>query len=170
MKKSIVLLFLVLFCSIASSAQQHIKFMGIPVTGTVTTFGQKLTGKGFKYQTKLDDGTRIYKGKFSGEPCEVMLFSGVNSIVYMVTVIIRRDDTSSVKRIFDTFEARMDDKYVCSDVDGQGIDREITYDAPGGFIILHVTKYSYGDGYSLDISYCDLTNSIKTKEAELDDL
>ena len=65
MKKIISVLFALCLC-MAVSAQQHLKFMGIPLDGTVDNFALKLKAKGVTYdasESKLADaGTRIFYG------------------------------------------------------------------------------------------------------------
>ena len=55
---------------------EHLKFMGIPLTGTITQFQQKLTAKGVTHDKKASAtapiGTRIFSGKFAGAKAEII--------------------------------------------------------------------------------------------------
>ena len=66
--------------AIASSAQSnvHIKFMGIPVTGTIAQFQAKLVAKGCTYNkvasASISNGTRAFNGTFVGNiNCKIIL-------------------------------------------------------------------------------------------------
>ena len=48
MKKIISVFFAICLC-MAASAQQHLKFMGIPLDGTIDNFALKLKAKGVTY-------------------------------------------------------------------------------------------------------------------------
>ena len=64
--KKIISVFLACFLCMAASAQQHMKFMGIPLDGTIDNVALKLKAKGVTYdasESKLADaGTRIFYG------------------------------------------------------------------------------------------------------------
>lgn len=71
MKKLLFTLCCMIF-AIASFAQSnvHIKFMGIPVTGTIAQFQAKLVAKGCTYNkvasASISNGTRAFNGTFVG--------------------------------------------------------------------------------------------------------
>lgn len=68
MKKIILSIVLVCFCIVAHAA--HLKFMGIPITGTITAFQSKLQTKGCKISKDnilLPSGIRKFKGVLRGK-------------------------------------------------------------------------------------------------------
>lgn len=75
----------------SAAASQHIKFMGMPVDGTLASFSKEMAKKGFDYQGRnVFDGTHsdAYRGRFAGyEGCTVRLMSApeINK-VYSVVV------------------------------------------------------------------------------------
>jgi len=57
--------------AVSAQSQSHLKFQGIPITGTFAQFEAKLKAKGWVYDYQaskdLDADTRVYKGTFAGE-------------------------------------------------------------------------------------------------------
>ena len=47
--KKLILLFLSVIVCVTMQGQTHMKFMGIPLDGTVESFSQKLKAKGINY-------------------------------------------------------------------------------------------------------------------------
>lgn len=82
MKKYLLLILCTLFISVSLSAQSksnpHLKFMGIPINGSITNFQNKLIAKGFKYDKAgsmaLETPTRIFKGQFAGETAQLFVY------------------------------------------------------------------------------------------------
>lgn len=97
MKKSFVALF-VLTLSLSAFAQnesEHLKFMGIPIDGTMKSFINKLLEKELQYVTTLDDGSVVLTGRFSGNnDCLFYVYPVQNQDkVCQVGVIIRTLDS-----------------------------------------------------------------------------
>lgn len=75
------LLLTIIFCFVAvlSYGQtKHLNIMGIPITGSINTFQQKLLAKNYRLDTKenksLPIGQRAFKGKFSGHECSLIAY------------------------------------------------------------------------------------------------
>ena len=92
MKKILVLL-MTLIISLTSFAQiEHIKFMGIPIDGSLKSFCSKLKKKGFvrdPYDTR-DKDKRIFIGNFAGSKSKIFIYSDkktktVHSVVVTIT-------------------------------------------------------------------------------------
>lgn len=102
MKKIISILFLFLFVCCNMIAQQ-IKFMGVPLTGTISNFHSKMTAKGLTihpHNKIAGVGQRLYKGKFAGNDAEIMVaYDATSKIVYGACAVLEAhkdmDDTSS---------------------------------------------------------------------------
>lgn len=93
--KRILSIFFCLFLTIAAFAQydngMHLKFMGIPIDGTITEFQKKLKSKGVTYDAEasaeMDIGMRAFWGNFSGQQSQIIVYYGKrNKIVYAVKV------------------------------------------------------------------------------------
>lgn len=81
--------------AIASFAQSnvHIKFMGIPITGTIAQFQAKLVAKGCTYNkvasASISNGTRAFKGTFVGNKVDIYVYYDTNTkIVYRTKAVV----------------------------------------------------------------------------------
>lgn len=94
MKRNIILTLFISLVSLCATAQEHIKFMGIPMGGTITAFQNKLQAKGLKVSVesaRMPAGQRGYKGTFSGEQAEILIwFNPRTKIVYRGKAMINR--------------------------------------------------------------------------------
>ena len=71
----------VFFLVVATAYAQkepHLKFMGIPLDGTINQFQSKLTAKGIRVDVALNKnigvGARAFKGTFSGKDAQVFVY------------------------------------------------------------------------------------------------
>ena len=99
MKKIIISIILLMLFSIASA--QHLKFEGIPIDGTISSFQNQLTAKGIKFSgVKSKDapvGQRIFNGKLYGRNTEITVYYARKSkIVYKVKAEIYSEKKVSV--------------------------------------------------------------------------
>lgn len=90
MKKIISVLFAFFVC-LSISAQEHMKFMGIPLDGTIDNFALKLKAKGITYDAAksraMGPGGKFYNGTFMGEKATFMVFFNAKSrVVFGVSV------------------------------------------------------------------------------------
>ena len=88
MKKCICLLALWLFALAAPAQSQHMKFMGIDMNCTISTFMSKLKGKGFTEDASShQDNKVVMKGTFAGEKVKLEVRCASKShLVYSVMV------------------------------------------------------------------------------------
>lgn len=79
--------------ALSMTAQGHMKFKGIEITGTMSDFEKQIVSQGFlvssdDYFTKGHDNYKTYKGNFTGEDVPLILQSTVKShIIYAVSVV-----------------------------------------------------------------------------------
>lgn len=79
MKKLLLsLCFFLLSISAIAQANYHLKFKGIPITGTISQFQAQLTAKGCTYDRQtsaaLQQGTRAFKGTLAGEKANIFVY------------------------------------------------------------------------------------------------
>ena len=72
---------------------EHLKFMGIPLTGSITAFQEKLKAKGIEYDAEgsrqIKVGCRCFKGSFSGEKANFYVYYNEKTkIVYRAKAVI----------------------------------------------------------------------------------
>lgn len=152
MKRTISLLLLCMIWFVAS-AQQHMKFMGIPLDGTITTFTTKLQAKGVKISpnnSKSGAGCRWFVGSFFGQSAEIYVYyNPTTKIVYRAKAVIERDKFEQLKNIYDEISTSIDSKYL-------GRHKEDTYE---GKVSIHYdidleTSADYYEG-SIDLFFTD---------------
>ena len=75
MKKILLLFYLLLITSICCA--QHLKFMGIPIDGSINAFQTKLIRKGFRISDRSKYspiGVRSFEGYFTNKKVEIVVF------------------------------------------------------------------------------------------------
>ena len=185
MKKIISVFFALCLC-VAASAQQHMKFMGIPLDGTIDNFAMKLKAKGITYDAaeskSADAGTRIFYGKFMGEKARFIVFYNYKSkIVFSAAVELNYPTVESAHTPFVNLNDQLQQKYpdaTCKeykrpDGDVDGLAMEI-FDETGdnmiGFILQTLKAPSSGYGISIYLTYTDSDNLMKSGKILSDDL
>lgn len=96
--KTIIMLWLFAIISIVGIAQnttEHLSYMGIPITGTITQFQAKLQAKrcSLDKQTSnsLGVGCRAFKGNFIGNKVTIFVYYDENTkVVYRVKSVISK--------------------------------------------------------------------------------
>lgn len=188
MKK--ILTILLLFVAMNASAQ-HLKFMGIPLDGSIDAFQSKLTNKGMtviKLANELSIGGRAYKGVFCGYDAEVYVyFDTKTKIVYRGKACIFNEDLNIIKQRYSEIKAMLQEKYdwACVAEDkSEGYDtfemyvfKEGTTDCSSkdyfGVIQLYISEITtdvYKTTYSLHIDYKDRINKEKNQSSRASDL
>lgn len=68
---------LLVVAAFAQASNGHMKYMGIPITGTIAQFQAKLAAKGVKYNQQLsgmlEAGTRSFNGTFAGNKVTIFV-------------------------------------------------------------------------------------------------
>lgn len=149
------------------------KFMGIPMRGNINSFAQRLVNeKGCRI---VDNGEHVVslRGKFTGKESEFYVFGTASSDqVWKITVYLPKLSTwSSIKNEYLRYKKEFDNKYdlrssydffsegYSEGVEGVEADEchySAFYNAPGGTIMLKISKYmqvqmSYEDATQLEI-------------------
>lgn len=77
-RKLLLLLLVSLFTLVLQAQTEHMKFAGIPLTGTIDQFQKKLVAKGFRLNSKVSKvlpvGTRSYTGTFAGKKGNIAVY------------------------------------------------------------------------------------------------
>lgn len=115
MKRILIALLFVFSCigAMAQNANEHLKFMGIPINGTLESFTQKLVAKGMKRQQGWDN-TGVFRGTFAGErDCEVYVnMIPSRNIVYRIVVCLPSKDTWDwLEKDYNRFKEMLTTKY-----------------------------------------------------------
>ena len=185
MKKIISVLFAICLC-MAASAQQHMKFMGIPLDGTIDDFSMKLRSKGVTYDAAeskaAGKGIRKFCGTFMGEKATFTVFYNYKSkIVFSAVAELYYPTVESAHTPFVNLNDQLQQKYpdaTCKEYTGpdgktDGLAFDI-FDETGdnriGFILQTLRVPSSGYGISICLTYTDTDNLMKSEKILSEDL
>lgn len=80
---------MLLCCNI--SAQTHLTFMGIPITGTRQAMVTKLKAKGFSEKTQENEVGVELKGKYLGKDVWLRIYnSNISKTVYLIDIFFKK--------------------------------------------------------------------------------
>lgn len=181
-----------LFFTMASCAQAnaHIKFMGIPLTGTIAQFQTKLVAKGCTYDkaasSSISTGTRAFKGTFVGNKVNIYVYYDTKTkIVYRIKAVvsgvsedIAEQEYSKIKNLLSQkYGASSEDMYVGT-MNGKESVSFVSANEEGkvnGSIDLFITQdeetwVRAPFNYNLHIDYNDLINTNKHESQQLDEI
>lgn len=115
MKKLLILHLLLIAMSLPSLAQ-HVKFMGIPLTGTIAQFQQKLEAKGVRYNSYskyAGPGVRCFKGTFIGQNANIYVYyDSRTKIVYRAKACIDYSNEEIAERKLEEVKILLKEKYL----------------------------------------------------------
>lgn len=108
-----------LFCMLTALSYgqtKHLTILGIPITGSITTFQQKLLAKNYRLNTRenksLPIGQREFKGRFSGHECSLRAYYFPDDkIVYKVRVSIDFVYESSADNAYKEIKGNLQREY-----------------------------------------------------------
>ena len=186
MKKTLLIVLCCLL-SIAVQAQtEHLKFMGIPLNGTITTFQAKLQAKGVKYDAEgsrqLKIGCRSFKGSFSGEKADFYVYYNEKTkVVYRAKAVIMCLNKEKGEEKFYSFRSMLKTKYTegianDSEQDGHPSLSILVPDSKQekglGYVGMYITNplYSFLEEVYLHIDYEDIANREVNQVTNMDDL
>lgn len=170
----------------AASAQQHMKFMGIPLDGTIDDFTMKLKDKGVTYDAAeskaAGKGIRKFCGTFMGEEATFTVFYNYKSkIVFSAVAELYYPTVESAHTPFVNLNDQLQQKYpdaTCKEYTGpdgktDGLAFDI-FDETGdnriGFILQTLRVPSSGYGISICLTYTDTDNLMKSEKILSEDL
>ena len=188
MKKSIIFLIISIVACCCPVEAQHLKFMGIPLNGTITQFQNKLQAKGVKYDKKISQmspsGVRAFKGTFAGEKADIYVYYDPSSkVVYRAKAVICYPTALICDNHYDEIKSLLSSKYpdaytesgyqdghesysyIVSEEGNSGL-RNIL-----GLIGIYISEGDILDIYDryLHIDYTDYLNSMKNDDSKMKD-
>lgn len=184
MKKISICFLLCLIVNFAFGQSKHLTVLGIPITGSISTFQQKLLAKNYRLDTKenkqLPVGERSFKGKFSGHDCTLKAYYFPDDkIVYKVRVSVDFIYESSADAAYMEIKRNLLRKYKYADarigrssnghesLSAMIIDEE---DDILGNIVLFVFENIDPYESELVVGYEDMEGLIKREKKNTDDL
>jgi hypothetical protein len=178
--KRILSFFVMLVLTLGVMAQtQHMKFMGIPLDGTISAFHQKLVAKGCKHDVEISKvvgaGGRAFTGTFFGEKADIYVYYNAKTkVVYRAKACIKRSSEDNIIRKYNEVKSALEEKYPDAYMDKSedyGYDSMHFY-TDQGEIDLYVYKFDdvYPTVYDLYIDYYDEVNFKKNENSKMNDL
>ena len=114
--KRLSFILIALFISICAFAQsEHIKFMGIPMGISISSFQSKLEAKGVKYDKaskQLPSGSRMFQGTFAGHKAQIFVYYDPSTkLVYRTKACVEREDKPALDQVFFDFISMFAEKF-----------------------------------------------------------
>ena len=97
----------------AQTPNNHLTFKGIPITGTLESFAQKMEAKGFK-RIPSDKRWAAFEGEFAGySECKIYVYKAPNrNIVYKVVVFFPKESSwAYLEKEYNHFKGVLTNKY-----------------------------------------------------------
>lgn len=184
MKKSLVILVLSILAMSVPAQAEHLKFMGIPLTGTIAQFQKKLAAKGVSYNKAASEraeiGTRLFTGKFAGSKADIVVWYDADTkIVYGAKAVFECTSTSHRNKKYEELNRMLSSKY---SEDYLGNDKLDGFDClritvmDGEYMLGMITlfqsdgEYRYDDVYYVQVEYLDAQNYVKNENSKMNDL
>lgn len=177
--KRIFSFFVMLVLTLGAMAQtQHMKFMGIPLNGTISAFHQKLVAKGCKPDVEFNKtspvGCRVFDGTFFGEKaCIYVYYNAKTKVVYRAKACIRQSSEDMIIQEYNEVKSALEEKYPNAYMiksEEYGYD-SVNFFTDHGLIGLYVCKLDdYPTMYTLSIDYIDDVNFKKNENSKMNDL
>ena len=177
----------------AQTPNKHLTFKGIPITGTLESFAQKLVAKGFR-KIDSDKTCVVFEGEFAGySGCRICVCKNSNrNIVYQVAVDFPTEDSwARLEKQYNQFKNVLTNKYgepfgssetfkegastfsdeaKMSSLKKGNCDYRTVWKVENGFIGVDIfPKSDTDDGY-IRLFYFDKINSALAEKAKEDDL
>ena len=190
MKKYLLSIIFAFICTMAFAQTEHMKFKGLPMTGPLMSFVEKLKAKGYNYIGKKD-GVAYLTGEFASvKKCiiGVATFEGKDQVNTVVVVFPQKKLWNDIASDYYGLKELLTEKYgepdCIEEFTGQQpeddwfkfnsiLDGECNYisefTTTGGKIQLSMKKIDY-DSAAVYLKYIDDSNAQELKKKILDDL
>ena len=177
----------------AQTPNNHLTFKGIPITGTLESFAQKMEAKGFR-KTYSDKSFIRLEGEFAGySDCEIYVYEAPNrNIVYKVVVFFPKESSwVYLEKEYNHFKGVLTNKYgeptshsetfkegastfsdaaKMSSLKEGNCDYYSKWKVDNGYIKVEIAPIIDTDDGNIRLTYFDKINDALTKKAKEDDL
>ncbi len=179
MKKISIIIITLLVCFCAN-AQGHMKFMGIPMGISISSFQTKLAAKGVKYDPvsrDMKDAIRVYKGKFAGYDAGIFVYyDSKTKIVYRGKACIERSTEELADMLMTEIVSMLSQKYGIDHMYYSENNESYSVFSDEGRIDLYKSKEDADyfihieDYYTIHIDYYDDAAQDQNMKSRMDDL
>ena len=111
--RHILLVLMTLLVTINVSAQmEHVRFLGIPLDGTIQQFQEELTAKGCSFDEATSDllpkGIKAFRGTYTGHEALLMVFYDETiDVVYQAKAVITCQGVDSCESVFNEINEQL---------------------------------------------------------------
>lgn len=156
---------------------EHIKFKGIPLTGSITDFQKLLEAKGVRPNTEMNRitpvGVRCFNGDFAGYDADIFIYyDKLSKIVYKGKACITKTDKELATKIYNQIKDLVEYKFKKMDVTHvASLDPFGKFYANGDVYVLFTeSNNNQTTEYTVTIEYIDRINSKKLLDRILEDI
>ena len=177
---SIIIISLIICICASAQSNGHMKFMGIPMGVSISSFQTKLAAKGVKYDPlsrQLKDAVRLYHGKFAGYDAIIFVYYDTKTkIVYRAKACIERSTKELLNILTNEVSLMLYKKYGFDKINFIEEDDVYCVNSDEGYINLYKSKEKadyyehYDDYYMLHIDYFDIVAQNQDMKSRMDDL
>lgn len=180
-KKLLLLMFVSLVALVLPAQTEHMKFAGIPLTGTIDQFQKKLIAKGFRLNTKVSKvlpvGTRSYTGTFAGKKGNIAVYYDSDTKnVYGAKVYYDGLSDDMAKGELNNLRSILSTKYGEDNItDGTDNSGRATFTVNTGlgsiycYLMMDETMLTYPYNWSTHAEFNDYANGSSHKSNVMDD-
>lgn len=182
--KRLLILIISCLCFTQAFSDDHLKFLGFPIDGTVNEYASKIKSKGFYVSPEnkyVGKGLRVMRGPFLGEERDIgLIYDKDTNLMYGGTYAEKFYDEKDAKSLYDKLVPLLREKYPNAtfnpsaedEVEGDPISR-CTFRVKEGLISLCIADAD-SEYLFIMLTYLDKINYNKIYEKEhqdaLDDL
>lgn len=179
--KRLLILIISCLCFTQAFCDDHLKFLGFPIDGTVNEYASKIKSKGFYVAPEnayTSKGVRVMRGPFLGKERLLALnYDKETNLMYAVTFVEYFYNEKDAKVLYDKLVSLLREKYPNATFDPSfEVDGDPIYCC--SFIVkegsIYLTIFDADSKYLFKMSYSDRINYNKKYEREhqdaLDDL
>lgn len=174
--KRLLILIISCLCFTQAFSDDHLKFLGIPIDGTVNEYASKIKSKGFYVAPEnayIPKGLRLMKGPFLGKERNLGLnYDKKTNLMFAVTFYERFYNEKDARDLYDRLVSLLREKYPnatfnpSAEVEGDPISC-CSFEGKEGVIRLGI--FNEDSEYIFKMSYYDRINYNKIYEREHQD-
>ncbi len=190
MRHLLLTILLTFVVGICCAQNEHMKFKGIPMEGSLQTFTTKLKAKGYT-SIGIQDGVSLLTGEFAGyKDCTIGAVADKSGMICKVTVIFpNMDKWGELERCYSNYKSMLTEKYgepsICEESFSEGYNGDdankmygvqfdkykyySVFNSKLGNIQLEISHNSVTSCYVM-LSYFDNANQDKLRQQIMDDL
>ena len=116
MKHILVFMIMILVTANLYAQTEHVRFIGIPLDGTIQQYQEELTAKGYSHDQEtsafLPKGVRAFRGPYAGHDALLIIFHDeTTNVVYQAKAVITCQDEETCEAVFNEINGQLQEEY-----------------------------------------------------------